>query len=376
MTKLQRTNLFIKIGLTATILVLSSTALVSAQSGEIRACKNNSSGNLKIITVTEQCSPSETLLTWNQAGTVGPIGPQGPAGPKGDMGEPGPAGAKGDTGELGPVGATGLQGPAGAKGDTGEPGPTGATGPQGPAGAKGDTGEPGPAGATGPQGPAGAKGDTGEPGPAGATGPQGPTGAKGDTGEPGTTGATGPQGPAGPKGDTGEPGPAGATGPQGPAGAKGDTGEPGPAGATGPQGPAGPVGPQGPAGTGGGTFIVFMDGHNEEKVIIQQGPLTVYARCLLNGVTSEVELNYISTVANSRIGDDSVMPINTPVRIFAYGPFDAPHYRSSGPTGPRFTILSPTGDYIGLEPDVLGFGVNVAGHRCMMVGSAIAYSGQ
>ena len=334
MTKLQRTNLFIKIGLTATILVLSSTALVSAQSGEIRACKNNSSGNLKIITVTEQCSPSETLLTWNQAGTVGPIGPQGPAGPKGDMGEPGPAGAKGDTGELGPVGATGLQGPAGAKGDTGEPGP------------------------------------------AGATGPQGPTGAKGDTGEPGTTGATGPQGPAGPKGDTGEPGPAGATGPQGPAGAKGDTGEPGPAGATGPQGPAGPVGPQGPAGTGGGTFIVFMDGHNEEKVIIQQGPLTVYARCLLNGVTSEVELNYISTVANSRIGDDSVMPINTPVRIFAYGPFDAPHYRSSGPTGPRFTILSPTGDYIGLEPDVLGFGVNVAGHRCMMVGSAIAYSGQ
>lgn len=317
-------NRLVVMGTIVGLLFLAGTTWVIAQGGQINACVKAVSGDLRIVPTTTECKSNESLLVWNiNGGTQGPPGPQGVPGPQGPVGPVGPLGEPGPTGPTGPNGAPGPVGPVGA------------TGPIGPIGPAGLTGAPGPVGPSGPQG---------EVGPAGATGPQGPAGPQG---------AAGPQGEAGPTGLTGATGPQGAAGPQG---------EPG---------PQGPVGPQGSAG-GDSAFIVFMDSHNEEKVIIQQGPLKVYARCLLDGVTSEVELNYVSTVAGSKIGDDSTMPVNTPVRISAFGPFDGAHYRSSGPTGPRFTILAPTGDYIGLEPDVLGFGVNVAGHRCMMSGSAIA----
>jgi hypothetical protein len=168
-----RSLLFFRRRTGATIAVTAASALaavgvVSVASGAISgdgsdviyACKQNSSGKIRVIDPPQsgearRCRPSETEISWNQTG------PAGAPGAKGDQGDPGPAGPKGDQGEPGAPGAKGDQGdpgPAGLKGDKGEPGAAGAPG------AKGDQGDPGPAG------PKGDKGDKGDPGAAGLAG--------------------------------------------------------------------------------------------------------------------------------------------------------------------------------------------------------------
>src|SRR6185503_14631629 len=116
------------------IAVIGLLALPEGASAQevIFACRNNSSGELKIVTADATCSNNSTLIYW------GVTGPQGLAGPPGPIGPPGPTGAAGPMGPQGPKGDTGATGPQGPKGDTGATGaqgPAGATGPQGPAGA-------------------------------------------------------------------------------------------------------------------------------------------------------------------------------------------------------------------------------------------------
>jgi len=77
----------------------------------IFACRNNSSGELKIVAADATCSNNSTLISW------GVTGPQGLPGPQGPIGPPGPAGAAGPMGPQGPkgdIGAIGPQGPPGA----------------------------------------------------------------------------------------------------------------------------------------------------------------------------------------------------------------------------------------------------------------------
>jgi hypothetical protein len=76
----------------------------------IYACKNNLSGDLKIVPQGAPCPRNWTLLSWNVAGPPGPIGPQGPQGPSG---VPGPQGSQG---QQGPQGGPGPQGPQGQPG--------------------------------------------------------------------------------------------------------------------------------------------------------------------------------------------------------------------------------------------------------------------
>jgi len=78
--------------------------------GQIYACVNNSSGTIKIVSVTTECPNGSMLLQWNQVGLTGPAGP---AGADGATGPAGPAGADGATGPAGPAGADGATGPAG-----------------------------------------------------------------------------------------------------------------------------------------------------------------------------------------------------------------------------------------------------------------------
>jgi hypothetical protein len=102
------------------------------------------------------CPKSQTVVSWNENGAMGP---------------PGAAGKNGLDGAAGPTGATGPRGADGA------PGAAGATGPGGADGHDGAPGPAGPTGATGATGPAG-----GPIGPAGPTGARGPTGANGVSG--------------------------------------------------------------------------------------------------------------------------------------------------------------------------------------------------
>jgi hypothetical protein len=66
--------------------------------GVINGCYKSVNGQLRLIDpATDNCNPSETPISWNQAGTPGPKGdkgdpgPPGPQGPKGDKGDPGPS---------------------------------------------------------------------------------------------------------------------------------------------------------------------------------------------------------------------------------------------------------------------------------------------
>jgi hypothetical protein len=73
----------------------------------IYACKNNSSGDLRVVAQGTSCPRNWSLLSWNVAGPPGPIGPQGPQGPPG---VPGPQGSQGQQGPQGVPGPHGSQG--------------------------------------------------------------------------------------------------------------------------------------------------------------------------------------------------------------------------------------------------------------------------
>lgn len=68
--------------------------------GVINGCYKSVNGQLRLIDpATDSCNPSETPISWNQAGTPGPKGDKGDPGPPGP---PGPKGDKGDKGDPGP----------------------------------------------------------------------------------------------------------------------------------------------------------------------------------------------------------------------------------------------------------------------------------
>ncbi len=89
-----------------------------ASAATIEACVKKS-GAITIL-LKGTCKKSETLLTWNTAGAVGPAGPQGPSGLEGPAGPEGPTGAMGS---VGPIGSAGPAGPTGPSGPAGQVGP-------------------------------------------------------------------------------------------------------------------------------------------------------------------------------------------------------------------------------------------------------------
>lgn len=124
----------VAVAVTAVALVAIAGAVTYAVAdigggGVINGCYKTQNGQLRVIDpATDHCLPSETAISWSQAGPQGSRGPTGPAGPAG------PTGPRGPTGPQGAKGATGATGPQGLKGDTGARGPTG------PAGANGVSG--------------------------------------------------------------------------------------------------------------------------------------------------------------------------------------------------------------------------------------------
>ena len=84
------------------------TTTTSVITGEILyGCYKKENGQLRLVSNTDQCLPSEMSISWNQKGTAGPQGPEGPAGLPGSVGLQGAAG---------PPGSGGLQGPTGLPG--------------------------------------------------------------------------------------------------------------------------------------------------------------------------------------------------------------------------------------------------------------------
>lgn len=71
--------------------------LFARSDGEIYACVQQGSAQVRIVGASVPCKSTETRLTWNivgPQGAPGPTGPQGPAGPEGPAGPQGPGGSQ------------------------------------------------------------------------------------------------------------------------------------------------------------------------------------------------------------------------------------------------------------------------------------------
>jgi hypothetical protein len=99
------------LSLLALLLALSGVAYAANNrtASVIQGCYSNSTGNLRVAS---SCERSETAISWNQDG---PIGPAGLAGPAGQAGAAGPAGKAGPAGPRGETGLVRVKIPAGGK---------------------------------------------------------------------------------------------------------------------------------------------------------------------------------------------------------------------------------------------------------------------
>ena len=80
-------------------------AMIPDSAGAIHGCYKKNNGQLRVIDPSaDSCLPSETALSWSQAG---PIGPRDPSGAKGATGPQGPAGSARDVGAIVSVGQGG-----------------------------------------------------------------------------------------------------------------------------------------------------------------------------------------------------------------------------------------------------------------------------
>jgi hypothetical protein len=80
------------IGVLAGSATLIVAAGIPADDGYIYGCYGNATGDLRLVSSTEECRAQETGIAWNQVGPAGPEGPAGPAGPEGPAGPQGPSG--------------------------------------------------------------------------------------------------------------------------------------------------------------------------------------------------------------------------------------------------------------------------------------------
>jgi hypothetical protein len=99
---------FAVLALAAAAAAAVALAAIPDADGTIHACRNVSSGRLRIVSAGTACRDGEKPLSWSvrgprgEAGPAGAQGPAGPAGAAGPAGSPGPAGAQGPQGEPGP----------------------------------------------------------------------------------------------------------------------------------------------------------------------------------------------------------------------------------------------------------------------------------
>jgi len=140
-----RVTVAVVVAIAVTTLVGGVTYAVASTSptpNTYYACSFNGYVNPLLIAVNKAptCPRGQTVVSWNQAGTVGATGGTGA------QGVPGATGGTGAQGVPGLPGGTGPQGPQGPQGGTGLQGPQGGTGLQG------GTGPAGPVGGTGPAG--------------------------------------------------------------------------------------------------------------------------------------------------------------------------------------------------------------------------------
>lgn len=93
-----------RLGVAAGFVLLSisgGSPLFAQSSGQLYACVQHGSSQVRFVGASVPCRRTETRVTWNIAGPEGPAGATGPQGPAGPEGPPGPAGPEGPAGSQG-----------------------------------------------------------------------------------------------------------------------------------------------------------------------------------------------------------------------------------------------------------------------------------
>jgi hypothetical protein len=124
------------------------------------------------------------------------------------------------------------------------------------------------------------------------------------------------------------------------------------------------------------TFYVTLDSNGAEATLVSQGPLRMFARCIINDAgqdrieivnTSTANGWFVITEATARsAGEERI------VETFAVPTGTTSIIRGNGVFAGG--AIAPDGSAIGVAP-LLGSGFNVFGHACLVDGSAKAFTG-
>ena len=109
----------------------------------------------------------------------------------------------------------------------------------------------------------------------------------------------------------------------------------------------------------------------EEVTIVQSGPLRYYATCEASGANTTLMVFLHSTEPGSKYGPNLELS-TTPLLIRDIVLLSVPFFKNSL-SRQYASAMSLSGDFIGLEPDIIGLGVNIGGQNCVVAG--VSYSG-
>ena len=120
-------------------------------------------------------------------------------------------------------------------------------------------------------------------------------------------------------------------------------------------------------------FYVTLDGDGAEETIATNGPLEIFARCLVDGAgTATIQVYFASAVDGWYFIDGEPA---WPASPQSAGEF---LYRELGGSFNRYSVakvVAPDGSYLALESSTFGLTTNILGHDCLLVGKTTAMKG-
>ena len=130
-------------------------------------------------------------------------------------------------------------------------------------------------------------------------------------------------------------------------------------------------------------FFLTMDRDGPEQTIAANGPLEIIAQCFAEpiGETLNIRIFVTSEVDGWRTSDGGSDERDAGAEIGMFRenvPLEGERYRKGTLVADVTTVISavaPDGSYIAIEPDTLGVGLNILGHDCIAVGTAILNQG-
>ena len=139
----------------------------------------------------------------------------------------------------------------------------------------------------------------------------------------------------------------------------------------------------------GADFYITLDTDGAEETIATNGPLTYFARCLVNVEEPPGSMNFedrVEIVATSSVSgwfesgeSDSNGTDNPP---FSAGEQEVVFEQDGVPNGRIYddvvddsSIVAPGGFYLAIEGDTSGAGLNILNHDCLVTGNLLRITG-